>query len=98
MRKMKKYTKVIRESDSHIQAVIQESLQHCTVLKRWNPLETEVEMERALQMAVANYVFELSKGIDTPLNEGSGGLSEGQAQRIAIARSLFYLWMRRLQR
>lgn len=53
-----------------------------------NPDATETEMKQALQTAVANYVFELPKGMDTVLNELGGGLSEGQAQRIAIARAL----------
>lgn len=53
-----------------------------------NPHATQAEMESALRTAVADYVFDLPEGIDTPLNEQGGGLSEGQAQRIAIARSL----------
>lgn len=33
-------------------------------------------------------MFELPNGLDTPCAESGGGLSEGQAQRIAIARAL----------
>jgi ABC-type bacteriocin/lantibiotic exporter with double-glycine peptidase domain len=33
-------------------------------------------------------VFDLPKGLDTSCAESGGGLSEGQAQRIAIARAL----------
>jgi ABC-type bacteriocin/lantibiotic exporter with double-glycine peptidase domain len=33
-------------------------------------------------------VFSLPNGLDTELSEHGGGLSEGQAQRIAIARGL----------
>ena len=53
-----------------------------------NPDATEQEMREALHTAVADFVFELPKGLDTPCTEDGGGLSEGQAQRIAIARAL----------
>ena len=44
----------------------------------------------ALQVAVADFVFELPERLDTVCSEQGGGLSEGQAQRIAIARSLLH--------
>ncbi|NDV83796.1 ABC transporter ATP-binding protein [Bacteroides sp. 51] len=53
-----------------------------------NPEATEEEMKEALHTAVADYVFSLPDGMDTILNELGGGLSEGQAQRISIARAL----------
>lgn len=53
-----------------------------------NTEATEIEMRQALQTAVADFVFQLPKGIYTMVNELGGGLSEGQAQRIAIARAL----------
>ncbi|MBR5477288.1 MAG: ABC transporter ATP-binding protein [Bacteroidaceae bacterium] len=53
-----------------------------------NPNATDEEMERALHIACAEYVFEQPQGIDTPITERGGGLSEGQAQRIAVARSI----------
>lgn len=53
-----------------------------------NPEATEGAMRQALLTATADFVFSLERGIDTPLNELGGGLSEGQAQRIAIARAL----------
>ena len=44
----------------------------------------------ALQVACADeFVAALEKGIDTPLGERGAGLSEGQMQRIAIARAIF---------
>lgn len=45
-------------------------------------------MAEALRLAAADFVFSLPKGLDTPCGERGGGLSEGQAQRIAIARAL----------
>lgn len=53
-----------------------------------NSKATEEEMTAALRIAMANFVFDLPAGIDTILNESGGGLSEGQAQRISIARAL----------
>jgi len=37
---------------------------------------------------MADFVFNLPEGMDTECGERGGGLSEGQAQRIAIARGL----------
>lgn len=49
---------------------------------------TEEEMNEALKLAAAyDFVQELPKGIDTAIGERGHGLSEGQAQRIAIARA-----------
>lgn len=53
-----------------------------------NPAATDEEITRALYIACAEYVTELPQGIDTELSEQGGGLSEGQAQRIAVARSI----------
>lgn len=49
---------------------------------------TEDDMNEALHQACADFVFSLPHGIDTVCSESGGGLSEGQAQRIAIARAL----------
>ena len=49
---------------------------------------TDDELQQALQTSCADFVFALPLGLDTPCSEQGGGLSEGQAQRIAIARSL----------
>ena len=53
-----------------------------------NPEATEEEMKAALETAVADFVFTLPDGMETRCGEGGAGLSEGQAQRIAIARGL----------
>lgn len=57
-------------------------------LRLGNPRATEAEMEEVLQTACADFVFDLPEGLDTHCHEMGGGLSEGQAQRIAIARAL----------
>lgn len=49
---------------------------------------TEEEMNEALFVAAADFVFALPRGLDTACHEFGGGLSEGQAQRICIARAL----------
>lgn len=49
---------------------------------------TEEEIKAALEMSCASFVMELSDGLDTVCTEAGGGLSEGQAQRISIARAL----------
>lgn len=49
---------------------------------------TDEEMEAALRQACAEFVFDLPGRLDAPCAEQGGGLSEGQAQRIAIARAL----------
>lgn len=49
---------------------------------------TEEEIKVALEMSCASFVMELPDGLDTVCTEAGGGLSEGQAQRISIARAL----------
>lgn len=49
---------------------------------------TDREMAEALHTACADFVFDLPDGLDTECSEAGGGLSEGQAQRISIARAL----------
>ena len=52
------------------------------------PDASDEELHTALHTSCADFVFDLPQGIDTVLSEHGGGLSEGQAQRIAIARGL----------
>ncbi len=49
---------------------------------------TDEEMKEALHMSCADFVLDLPEGLETICSESGGGLSEGQAQRIAIARAL----------
>ena len=49
-----------------------------------------VELRQVLHTACADFVFDLPDGINTELVERGSGLSEGQAQRIAIARGLLH--------
>lgn len=49
---------------------------------------SEEDLRDALHTAVADFVFDLPDGLDTPCGETGSGLSEGQCQRIAIARAL----------
>ena len=52
------------------------------------PDATDEDLWEVLRVACAEFVLSLPDGLDTACGEQGGGLSEGQAQRIAIARSL----------
>ena len=54
------------------------------------PDATDDELREALHTACADFVFDLPEQLDTELGERGSGLSEGQAQRIAIARGLLH--------
>ena len=50
---------------------------------------TDEEVSRAAKIACADtFINELPEGLDTRLGEGGRGLSEGQMQRIAVARAV----------
>lgn len=53
-----------------------------------NPGAGEEEIKDALHLAAADFVYGLPEGLETVCAEVGSGLSEGQAQRIAIARAL----------
>lgn len=72
----------VPQGNSLISGTIRENLQI------GNPEATEQQMKEALRIACADYVFDLPDGLDTVIAESGGGLSEGQAQRISVARSL----------
>ena len=52
------------------------------------PDADEIQMREALHRAAADFVDRMPEGLDSQCFEAGGGLSEGQAQRIAIARAL----------
>lgn len=57
-------------------------------LRFGNQHATTAQMYEALHIAGADFVAGLPHGLDTLCGESGGGLSEGQAQRIAIARAI----------
>lgn len=67
------------------------SLLHGTIrdnLLLASPQASDERLAEVLHTAAADFVYDLPLGLDTPCDESGGGLSEGQAQRIAIARAL----------
>lgn len=53
-----------------------------------NGIISEEKMKEALYYSCSEFVYDLPNGLDTLVGESGYGLSEGQAQRIAIARTL----------
>lgn len=54
-----------------------------------NPNATDEDIEEALKLACADeFVESLPAGLETKLGEDGSGISQGQAQRLAIARAL----------
>ena len=51
---------------------------------------SDERLREALHIAVADFVFDLPDGWDSICGESGSGLSEGQCQRIAIARALLH--------
>ena len=51
-------------------------------------MANEQQLWNALDIACADFVAQLELGLDTPLGERGTGLSEGQMQRLAIARAI----------
>ena len=54
------------------------------------PSADEADIKRALHIAAADFVLDLPNGIDTEIGEHAVKLSEGQAQRLAIARGVLH--------
>lgn len=52
------------------------------------PEATEAQCRKALTVAQADFIWETSNGLDTPIRENNTGLSKGQLQRLAIARAV----------
>lgn len=59
--------------------------ENITILR---PDATEDEIEKALSDSCAEFAYDLEGGLDFLLGEDGSGISEGQAQRLAIARAL----------
>lgn len=55
-----------------------------------DPTASDERIGEALHIAVADFVYDLPDGLDTRCGERGSHLSEGQAQRIAIARALLH--------
>lgn len=72
----------VPQGDKLFSGTIRENL----TLSRQAP--QEAALQRALYLACAEFVYDLPDGLDTQVGETGQGLSEGQAQRIAIARAL----------
>ena len=83
---------VSSETRSHFVFVPQgNSLMSGTIrynLQLAKPDATDEELLAVLHTACADFIKEMPQGLDTELGERGSGLSEGQAQRIAIARGL----------
>lgn len=59
--------------------------ENITILR---PDATEEEIRKALKDAAAEFAYDLEDGLDFMLGESGTGISQGQAQRLAIARAL----------
>ena len=62
-----------------------------TVLENFqliDPDVTEEDLRRIFQVAKADFVWELTDGLQTQVKENNAGLSKGQLQRLAIARAV----------
>ena len=55
-----------------------------------NSEATDDQIKAALKLSAAEFVLDLPDGLDTICGESGTGLSEGQCQRIAIARALLH--------
>ena len=58
-------------------------------LSRWGEKIDRERVLRCCEMAALDFVDDLENGIDTPLGDRGVRLSGGEAQRVAIARSLY---------
>lgn len=55
----------------------------------WRNLQG-IRLNTVMHIACADFVLDLPEGLNTELGERGSGLSEGQSQRIAIARGLLH--------
>ena len=79
----RRYFSYVPQGNTLFQGTIRENLAMA------DPKAGEKEMWTALEKACAkDFVEKLPRGLDTPIGEKATGISEGQAQRIAIARAM----------
>ena len=57
-------------------------------LRMVNREASDEQLKEALGTACADFVWDLPQGLDTEISENGVGLSEGQAQRLAVARAM----------
>lgn len=81
------------ESTRHLFAYVPQdyALFSGTVLENFQLIDPELKHEtlsRVLEIAQADFVWELSEQEKTPVRENNAGLSKGQLQRLAIARAV----------
>jgi ATP-binding cassette subfamily B protein len=53
-----------------------------------NPTQSEEDLKQALEIAQAQFVYDLPQGLDTKIGEEGLSLSGGQRQRLALARAV----------
>ncbi|MEY4558850.1 MAG: hypothetical protein RL024_1008, partial [Actinomycetota bacterium] len=53
-----------------------------------NPTQSEADLKQALEIAQAQFVYDLPNGLDTKIGEEGLSLSGGQRQRLALARAV----------
>jgi ATP-binding cassette, subfamily B, bacterial len=53
-----------------------------------NPTQSEEDLKQALEIAQAQFVYDLPNGLDTKIGEEGLSLSGGQRQRLALARAV----------
>jgi ATP-binding cassette subfamily B protein len=57
-------------------------------LRLGRPDATDAELEEAIDIAAARFVYDLPFGLDTPIGEPGRRLSGGQRQRLCLARAI----------
>ena len=80
--KMRHLFSVVPQGNMLFSGTVKENI---TLLR---PDASDENIKTAIYDACAEFVYDLENGIDFVLSEDGGGISEGQAQRLAVARAL----------